>query len=261
MNLLVCLPYHKGDYENAERLLSWITELNGSGSSGYSILLAGDDKVSKEDREKLKQIAAQSFQHVVSAPIPVGDAAYPVAANVMFFGAAKRIEEQFKLPWLWMEPDCVPVTKNWISDIASEYFWAPKKFMGPFVRSEDPKFPEVHLNGIAVYPQDAHTLLLKQMKTPIKAWDIATAEFSVPRATECSSIYHFWGQPDMPPIFRERRQKTDAKNINTIKMIPEGTALFHRTKDGGLIDILRKNLSEPPVLNKLPEPEMELQKA
>lgn len=55
--------------------------------------------------------------------------------------------------WLWLEPDCWPVTASWLYDLEHEYFDSGKAFMG--VRMTFPGNKKQYMNGVGIYPWNA----------------------------------------------------------------------------------------------------------
>ena len=60
-------------------------------------------------------------------------------------------------------------------------------------------------------------------------------------------IQHFWGKPDLAPTFREVKGEHDPENTIPMGFIKPEAVLWHRSKDGTLIDLLRarKNTETP----------------
>jgi hypothetical protein len=54
--------------------------------------------------------------------------------------------------WLWLEPDCWPVTDRWFYDIEREYFEVGKPFLGVQMTIGGAKN---YMNGVGVYPWNA----------------------------------------------------------------------------------------------------------
>lgn len=240
--MLVVLPYCPKDVELAEKLLNWIVELGDN--KPFSILLAADSKVPKDKREELKMLAMETFSHAATIPCPV-DGEYPAAANKMFAQASNWVLLKYKTPFLWLEPDAVPLKSGWLHDLATAYYWSPKPFMGPFVRSDDPRFPAAHLNGVSIYPNNAWDILNSCLAFQgDKAWDIASAEKTVSMATDTKLIYQFFGQQDLPPSFVDSKTKDSEEGVVTTKIIQSDAVLFHRSKDGSLIDLARKRIAD-----------------
>lgn len=231
------IAVYRGDVERSTNLLQWIKELGGA--RPHSLLLVVDD-VDGPDKDKLKALAKESFDFVGVIPANVV-AAWP--PNRMFLSAAKWIYECAKLPWLWLEPDAIPLREGWADAIADEYDQSPMAFLGPIVRQKgQPGLPESHLTGTAVYPVDAWETYkeIKALTDKVSAWDIEAAGAVVARAKFSSTLAHYWGKKDLPPHFTETKSATDPENFVTLDFVPKQAAVFHRVKDGSLITLLRK---------------------
>jgi hypothetical protein len=187
------------------------------------------------------------FEHVASikARIPEKQQTWPQGPNLMFAAAARQVAECYRMPWLWFEPDAVPIKPGWLDGIAAAYWRCPKRFMGSLVPADNqPDMPPVHLAGCAVYPPDAFAVMEQFTKGNV-AFDIAAAGYTVPRAVNCPLMQHFWGQPDASPTFTTETQAPP--NSVTLDFIHPVSLMFHRTKDGSLIDLLREKANSRPM--------------
>ena len=98
---------------------------------------------------------------------------------------------------------------------------------------------------------------IETLKTENVAWDIEAAASIVPRAEDTKLIRHFWGTKEQPPVFVDERKPDSPPNHQAIEFaFRDGAVLFHRSKDGTLIDLLRKKYmltGEQPVPQPVPE--------
>lgn len=242
MKLLLTLPYTVKDSALLKNALAWMRELQPNGYHPHSCLLAADETVPYDDRIALRNFARPLFAHTESiiVKVPVEQQRWPQAPNIMFATVARQIAECYRLPWLWFEPDAVPVKSGWLHSIALAYGYCPKRFMGSLVPSDgQPDLPPVHLAGCAVYDAGAYADLQPFTGTG-KAWDIAAAGYSVPRAMNCEGMQHYWGRQDLPPSFKETPTAIDPPHVLPLSFIKSTTVMFHRCKDGSLIDLLRQ---------------------
>jgi hypothetical protein len=142
-----------------------------------------------------------------------------------------------KSPWLWFEPDVIPLKRDWLKTLHSEYHRAGRKFMGTIV-------PEAgHCNGAAIYPADTPNLIPRTMMMQSNmAWDALMQPEMINLCHNASHlIQHAWGRVDgrfhhllgESPSFP---MPSDLYEIN-----PDAVVL-HRNKDGTLIDRLRESL-------------------
>lgn len=237
--LLAVIPYHLNDIESARRLLVWISELGGC--PGHSCLLIADAGVPKDQRKSLGELAAKCFSNSGTIPVTIPETGY--APNHMFMLGAQQVMFSYKLPFLWLEPDAVPLCAGWLNKLSEEYDGSPKKYLGPLVEADQPGLPAIHLTGVAIYPTDAFTLFdtFASLKSANVAWDMETAVAIVPRAKNSRFMQHLWGTRELPPTFVKEKTAGQPVNALTLDFIKPEAVLFHRNKDGSLINLLREN--------------------
>lgn len=238
-NLLVVIATHNGDFNLTEKLVEWIGELDGL--MPFPVLFWVDREVDMNRVVPLFEKAKTIFSHAraVTAAIP----ATGHKPNSMFLQAAKYVKENYGCPFLWLEPDCVPMKPNWLADISEAYQESPLRYMGAVIEQTGQKnLPAKHLTGCSVYPPDAYLDFssIPDVNGGRQAWDIGGGERIVTASQHTNLIHHFWGQPDKPPIFVEARLPDSPENHVTLDFVKPDAVLFHRCKDGGLIPLLRK---------------------
>lgn len=239
--LIATIAYCKRDIDLAKNLLKWILTLGGC--PGHSCILVADNVIPKEERMAVKELALPSFENVDTIPVAIPSTGF--APNHMFMLAAQQIMFSYKLPWLWCEPDCVPLKSGWLSQLSEEYTGSPKRLLGNLIESTQPGLPAVHLSGVSIYPCDVFPMFdaFKSISSANVAWDMEAATATVPRAKNSQFIQSFWGQRDLPPTFvREAAAGLPANALPLSFLRPE-SVLFHRNKDGTLINLLRENLA------------------
>lgn len=248
--ILVVLPYHSGDIEIARKLLEWIGELGSC--QPHSLLLCADASAPRDKVLELMAIARPNFSQVrtmlVTVPAPA-EGKKVWAPNVMFLNAARQVQDQFKLDFLWLEPDAIPMCEMWLHYIAEEYTQCPYRFMGSLIKQQGQEgLPPEYLNGVAVYPNDAFDVFDKivSVKDSSQAFDIGSAAAVVPKSLNTRLIQHYYGTKELPPVFVESRAPDAPKNHVTLDFVPKEAAIFHRSKDGKLIDLLRAKRLTPP---------------
>lgn len=238
--LLVTIPYCQKDAALAKKLLGWIEELSPK-LAPHCCLMAADAQVPHDIKIELGNIAKRIFHYTESAviPVPSNASGWPKATNAMFRTTALHIRECFKLPWFWMEPDCTPLRHSWLDELAVHYGTCPKRYMGAIITSNQPPLPPAHLAGCAVYPSDCADAMKPYTEGDF-AWDIANAAYVIPRAINTPLIHHHYGEMQLAPIFKEAKAPGDPINTCTLAFVRPEAAVFHRCKDGSLIDVLRK---------------------
>jgi hypothetical protein len=240
--ILVVIPYHSADLEITRKLIAWIAELGSC--KPHSLLFAADSAIPQETMRELMDAARPVFHSVktmiITVPKPAeGQRVWP--PNIVFLAVANQVHQLYKFPFLFLEPDAIPIYAGWIDDIAEEYAECPARFMGSIVKQVgQPGLPSEYLNGVAVYPNDAIEVFEKiaSVKDSSQAWDIGSASVVVPRAMNTKLIAHFYGEKDLPPMFVQAKLPDSPKNHVTLDFVPMEAAIFHRSKDGKLIDLL-----------------------
>jgi hypothetical protein len=255
-NLLVVLAYCPKDLEITKKLLFWISELGSC--KPHSLLLVADSAVPQPTMRELMDIVRPVFHkvHTMIVTVP-SNVTFP--PNHMFLQAANQVKENYKHDFLWMEPDSIPIGEEWLEEIAMAYDDCPSRFMGSIIHQEgQPGMPSDYLNGVAVYPNDAIDLFknIPTIKDGTQAWDIASASVVIPKAMNTPLIKHFYGLKDLPPVFVASRATDAPKNHVTLDFVPKEAAIFHRSKGGELIDLLRaKRNASIPAKSSSPEGE------
>lgn len=241
--ILVVIPYHAGDLEITTKLLQWIAELGSC--KPHSLLLCADSLVPQGEMRELMDIARPHFVRVTTMIVTVPPSTPEQKVwppNIVFLNVARQVHETSKFPFLFLEPDAIPMYSGWLDDIAEEYAESPMRFMGSLIKQNGQEgLPPEYLNGVAVYPNDAITVFDKiaSIKDGTQAFDIGSASIAVPRSANTPLIQHFWGTKEMPPVFVESKSPDSPKNHVTLEFIRPAVAIFHRSKDGKLIDLLR----------------------
>lgn len=244
--MLVTIPYCQKDSHLARRLINWIGKLSPK-LGPHCCLLAADSAVPHQLKVELQDLAKAIFYNVETAIIPVSveDAGWPKAANAMFRIASLHVQECYRLPWLWMEPDCTPLVPSWLDELSLHYTRCPKLIMGTKIRADQPPLPPIHVAGCAVYPPTIATALKPFTEGPM-AFDIANAAYAVPRTHDTPLIHHHYGTMELPPTFKSAKVPGDPINTCTLDFIHKGAVVFHRCKDGTLIDVLEKQQHSSP---------------
>lgn len=226
----VAMAVHAGDLTLAIGLLKWIERL---GPVNASLTLIVDRDI--PERVKLREAANSAFTKVKwvdCGPFFVG---WPEAANQMFYAACSHAEN----PFLWLEPDCVPLRAGWLTALSDAYAKSGKAIMGAFVKSKSPGLPKVSVAGVAVYPAEPIAVIGNFLESN-KAWDVECAARMVEFGRETKLIQHFWGKKELSPTFRRLRSKDNPPNTLLLDCISPEAVLFHRCKDGTLIDLLKE---------------------
>ena len=240
--MIVVTATHAGDIQEAIRLYKWIAKL---GKNEFNCLLVVDPETPSDLVMQLVSIAQEGFANVSTHVTKPCKDKWPKAANHMFFEALDVAVDDFDDGILWLEPDAVPTKPGWaqaIYDVWSDSFAV---FLGRIYKTENPNklVPEKAMGGVAVYSIDACRSQFKRTKN---AWDMENASVMVEFGDDTGLIRHFWGQPNLPPTFVPQITPESPINAKTLDFIPDDCVLFHRNKDGTLIDLLDRKLFPAP---------------
>lgn len=239
--MLTAIPISKNDIKQAAELIRWIIALGGCKS--HDCVIVADAGVSWEDGMGILGLAKQCFN---SSEITVTDVEYVgwvEGANALWRHAS-YFAKQRNVPWLWIEPDAIPLSKGWLDAVEREYVLKAKPYMGQIYESKTPGLPEKVMSGVAVYPPFAHDQLLRFSKNPIRAWDMLGADVMVVNGAHTDLIHHLWGKQGDPPRFAHvARSGTSVLSLDKIK---PGAVIFHRNKDGSLIRLLSHKIASTP---------------
>ena len=221
--LVIVLPVSRKDFHLACKWLEWEHAINPTRTNDLIIWMSDDlNPVHMPIRGEL----------CVRFHARKSDQAYEVAANSMFLGALDWVAENHpRHAMLWCEADTVPMFRYWDELIQAEYDDYGKPFMGDFHSPAD--IP--HMTGNGIYPPNWRELAPSLAKInddrPHMGWDSKCAHEIVPRSHKACTIQQHFFAPSVDEAWM--------KNIH-----PE-TALFHRCKDGSLIDVLCDRLGFP----------------
>jgi len=150
MRMLTAIPVCREDAIRAELLLDLIYQLDGKKPKGHA-LLAFAPEVHQEMRDKLKIAALLAFETVDVFDIKqliVADKEKRSAIWSMFFNVAQHISQNYRWPWLWLEPDCMPVAVGWREKLSEAYDNQPRRYLSRWMNAGDVKF----CHRVGIYP-------------------------------------------------------------------------------------------------------------
>lgn len=226
----VFLAFHDGDALLASNLLLWLKEINGySGCEFYFVVDPDTDSGLVFCAKKLANPKSMFF---LDKPVK----GWIAGSNALWLKAAEEAQKIGE-PWLFLEPDAVPIRASWMVEIESEYKRVGKDYMGALIEHKNSFQPNPYLEGCSVYPANAFSEI-GGMVTREKSWTLSTAGYVVPRGTNSKLFQHLWGEKDNPPTFA--RHAMAGTNVFGLNYIQPQTVLFHRSKDGSLIRLLRE---------------------
>jgi len=226
--MILCIAFCQKDKATTIRLANWIAELGGT--SRHDLLLAFHEDTTPDP---IHEILKPHFNHVGGFKISDPETTYPAIANIMWHECVKTVADQFNVPWFWMEPDAVPLVPEWLDKIEDEYLAAKKPFMLDRVTTPT----RSHNSGVGVYPGRVRDFTLRLWELASIPWDVFLAEEFTPFTHHTGLIhdkfYRVWEDPNSgPPVFPD---------FESLSIIEPGAVLFHRNKDGSLMDRLRES--------------------
>lgn len=242
-HLTVVLPFCAKDRDRANDLVKWINTLGGCLKNDLIVVHSNDT------RDDLVRMIWKSVT-TIQPPFALPDESHPIGPNWLFETTLMHFYRSGGTqPFLWLEPDCVPTRKGWLEEIETEYRAAlrqGKRILARVTTLNDPKFPARIPSGVAVYPGDAWKIYNRLQLNRKVAWDVQFANDAMPHVFPSATIFSRMNRK-RPPTFVKAKKPTDPENALTLEMIPTATALFHPSKDGTLIEILRERIKpEPP---------------
>lgn len=227
--MLVAIAYCQKDQQQAEWLSGWMAELGPY--PNHRLLVARDLRSTKENL--FVDVGFASVKEIV-----IKDDAWnswPISCNNAFRTVGKNIEFGTREPWLWLEPDAIPLCQGWLDAIAEEYLQAGKPFMGSRVAIAN---TPVHLSGISVYPGVLSEYAGIAYLAHDVAWDCMAAHQIVPKAHFTNLIDHHWQRDGKT---KENLNVTFASWEQVEREVSKEAVIYHASKDGSLIERLREH--------------------
>jgi hypothetical protein len=231
--MLICLPFYAGDTWLAIKSLKWMQELDGK--LDYDCILSFDTQT---DPSEVNQLASQIFRSVKQCRYKrLPNDGWPIPQNHAFTSTVYFMAK-LKQPWLWVETDSVPMRSGWLDDIAREHKAGRKPFTGHW--NEITKV----FNGVAVYPPNIGQYSTKALMATLTVgkdgrqppWDVYCSKEVEKHLNKANHLFqHIWNNP----ATNQAWTFPDMKIVHGI--VRKGIALFHRNKDGSLIDRLRED--------------------
>lgn len=234
-------PFFSGDAWLLYKNLDWMAELDGK--IDRDCVLACDDQTKpNEALAKAKTI----FRSVEVCTYPrayhngVLMEKWPWQQNNSFANTARYMARQ-KEPWFWCETDCTPLVPGWWKIMEDEYVKGGKPFGGHWNKDAGTGI----FNGVAIYPAQVIKFASKALQSAIEIhpgnrqepWDVLCSQQVKPHLHIMNHVMqHLWRLPDQDdtqcPTF------PDAESV--AKWVRQEVVLFHRCKDGTLIDRWRE---------------------
>lgn len=234
--MIVALGFCQKDAAAARDMLLWCEQLGDC--RDFDALLVTDPSTQWSESVAVMEQAAKVFRAVSIETTEKSVTTWPQGANALFREAAVYANKAAQ-PFLWTEPDCIPLRSGWCGAIDDEYRKCGASYFGRVYRSNNPALPDLILSGTAVYHPETAERFAKELSGDIP-FDVALSKSIAASATNTDLIQWFWGQPDLAPTFAMAKTPGCPVNTFTPQQLEPQAVLFHRNKDGTLIRCLRE---------------------
>jgi hypothetical protein len=236
--MLAAFPFFSGDAHLLEDLLIWIRDLGGC--KGHDALLVADADVQWSAVLVLRDLAKESFDTVAITTNGVHVDGWIPGSNSLWLAAAKYANEHARSFW-FHEPDCIPVKRDWLTALEKGWHTAGNPpYFGAMVKHSISSLPNPYLEGCSIYHANAYTCL-KSTFDMSRSWTLACASETAPLAINTPLVQHFWGENKLPPTFDHTKHAGSPVNTFTLANLNKLAVVFHRNKDGTLVQLLRQN--------------------
>lgn len=225
MKILCCIPFCPDNGAIAEKLCDWVFYLNGKQASGHALLVPSGD--THAELVTKVQISAELAFESVTVHVDKGNSdsnrPKPERINRAFVTTALQVNSYFNWPFLWLEPDCVPLSEGWLEVLANAYEAQPKRYLGAFLRLPD---QSLCLSRVSIYPKDAINDLQPFCSTD-KPFNILAAPSVLKMATKSK-------------LFQQLSLKSD----DELSKVRADSVLFHCDKKGILMASLKAKMRQ-----------------
>jgi len=222
--MIVAISYHDGDRELMKRWANHVEKLGPY--PNHKIIVA---PVRRSSTEGIIEPLERCFGGVRVEWCTHMESGWPLSCNMAFETIAWAMELTWKVPFLFMEPDAIPLKKGWIDAIEAEYKACGKPFMGDYVDCqsyEAYKNVPNHMSGIAVYTNDLSIHSPSIYRNERLAWDIASARDVVPRMHRTHLIQHDF----------DTKNNTWRRDNVTKDLVRSDAVIYHPDKKGVLME-------------------------
>lgn len=218
MNLVY--SFYSGNAEMARHTLAHAIRLNPK--SGRNVLLVVPEGLDPKEVVAMLTPWADGLT-VIHCERAEG---WPQGKNYAWQAAARWMFTKCQEPWLWWEPDAIPLKASWLHDIEAEYKEAKAEILGCPNTSG-------YFDGVAVYPANVQEMSNAAMLCRAAPFDQAAGKELSHRITASKTILSIWDINGLPASFKD---KADVENLCG------EASLFHRCKDGSLANVLTQSL-------------------
>lgn len=233
--MIVVIPFHKGDASLAAKNLRWWKKLDEK--LDYQCLLSYDTETDPTEVKALAQGLFTNVHEFTYNPPPTRK--WPNASNWAFQHTAWHLHNTFQSIksslksdcWIWVESDAIAMRRGWLVDIELCHIKGGKPFTGHWNHHSKV------WNGVSVYPANLvkSGLMMHGMLCENNPWDVvASHKDNIFQNLNVANhlFQHNWADPATDKAYSFKTSQ-EAQSV-----VRSGIALFHRCKDGSLIDCL-----------------------
>lgn len=248
--MLIVFPFNKKDQHKLEKLLKLMDDF--CGPQPFHCLLASphDDGTEEVRRLAARVFGNKSVNHQIVSTI---HDSWPAAANSYFEQVAREIAANVGDPWMWFEPDCAPLTKDALSQIALDYGTYRKDFYGMIAPKGAVREGDTLL-GCAIYPAAFYatstlcrflsvnaqsSLAAKKFPRPFDAFLMAE---TTPNCHPSAIMQDAWHSKNYR-MDGDRIVFDVETDFGQDKAIRPGVVFLHGCKDDTLVDLMRAKWS------------------
>ena len=129
--MVVVYPFSPKDAELALQNAKWMVELGGC--KGHEVLMIADKRCPEGLVHDVGFELTRAFDKMHFMPAAAAIDGWPQGANYFFRIAAGWLQDKQWKHYLWLEPDAMPMTENWVDKLGQEYVHRPVVFGGAMV--------------------------------------------------------------------------------------------------------------------------------
>jgi hypothetical protein len=229
-NFVVVLPFCNFDVDLLIKNLDWMMAMGMPKT--HDCLLSFDRSTLRESVRRIEARAKEVFCSVqqTSYGVPQGTRFPQTAA----WQHAARTMHRLYRNWLWMEADAIPLKATWLSVLQTVYDNCGRPFAGPVVETG------MHMNGTGIYPANTPDICPRTMSHTQNAFDVEMKDEMIHLCKDIGHIFYCaWGVVNgrLNPLEGEAPSFPPGSPL--LNQIPKTAVVFHRSKDGSLIDRLK----------------------
>lgn len=213
--------------QSARSLIGWMGELDNR--LPHDLLLMMGAQTSMTDVMEIKSMADSVFSNVICVKQRMAEPQrWPTTANSLWRTTLEWMaSEKVKQPFLWAEPDSIPMCPGWMAKLEAEYKACGKPIMGALFER-----PLKHINAVAIYPPNINQLNPYMKEAPANVpFDVVRPELTLNNAHVTKQIQRALDSQNKPYTFPTR---------DSLAVIRPETVLFHGSKTDDLIQRLRE---------------------